>query len=118
MSDDPKEPLECNGSCPSRQLHSEALPPDLQTHLVAFLRSFLKDELPDVIAGVIREELGLLRQAADAPLDSRQAAARLNISLRKLDELVAGGDLRPLRLGRKRLFPQAQIDAFLRKCQR
>ena len=53
-----------------------------------------------------------------APLDSSQAAARLNVSRRKLDELVAGGHLRPLRIGRKRLFPQTQLDCFLRQCAR
>ncbi len=53
-----------------------------------------------------------------APLDSAQAAGRLNISRRKLDELVAGGHLRPLRVGRKRLFPQEQLDSFLRLCER
>lgn len=113
-----KDGLDCNGSNRCVQPHSEALPPDLQAHLVSFLRSFLKDELPDVIAGVVREELDVLKQETEAPLDSRQAAARLNVSIRKLDELVAAGELRPLRLGRKRLFPQAQLESFLRKCQR
>lgn len=48
-------------------------------------------------------------------LDSRQAAAYINISLRKLDELCAGGDLRPVRIGRKRLFPREQLHSLLKR---
>lgn len=95
--------------------HSEAFPPDLQAHLVAFLRSFLKDELPDLIGNIIHDKIGELNRKEKAPLDTKQACRRLNISRRKLDELVAAGKLRPIRIGRKRLFPEEQLDAFLRQ---
>ena len=48
-------------------------------------------------------------------LDARQAARYINISLRKLDELCAGGELRPLRIGRKRLFPREQLHGLLKR---
>lgn len=47
--------------------------------------------------------------------DARQAARYINISLRKLDELCAGGDLRPVRIGRKRLFPREQLQGLLKR---
>ena len=48
-------------------------------------------------------------------LDAKQAASYINISLRKLDELCAGGDLRPVRIGRKRLFPREQLHGLLKR---
>ena len=102
-------------------LQSEAMPSDLQTHLATFLRSFLTDELPAVIAGVVRDEIEALKQElADDKhemLEHKRAARRLGISPRKLDQLVAAGDIRPLRIGRKRVYPSAQLEAFLRRCR-
>ncbi|MFQ5570008.1 MAG: helix-turn-helix domain-containing protein [Rhodothermales bacterium] len=110
-----------SGSPGASPLHSEAMPPDLQAHLVTFLRSFLEEELPDVIAGVVRDEIDTLRQdLADDKhemLEHKRAARRLGISPRKLDQLVAAGDVRPLRIGRKRVYPSAQLEAFLRRCR-
>lgn len=48
-------------------------------------------------------------------LDANQAAQYINISKRKLDELCAGGDLRPVRIGRKRLFPKEQLQGLLKR---
>ena len=48
-------------------------------------------------------------------LNSREAARYIGISLRKLDELCAGGDLRPVRIGRKRLFPREQLHGLLKR---
>ncbi|MEX2400552.1 MAG: excisionase family DNA-binding protein [Rhodothermales bacterium] len=48
-------------------------------------------------------------------LDAKQAACYVNISLRKLDELQAAGELRPIRIGRKRLFLREQLDALLKR---
>lgn len=48
-------------------------------------------------------------------LDAKQAAQYINISLRKLDELCAGGELRPVRIGRKRLFPREQLHGLLKR---
>lgn len=47
-------------------------------------------------------------------LDSKATAAALSISPRKLDELVAERRLRPVRIGRKRLFPRGQVEGFVR----
>lgn len=87
----------------------------------------LKEEIREIITEVVSDQVDALREEvaallkntqaeAQAPLDSKQACKRLNCSRRKLDELVALGELRPLRLGRKRLFPAEQLEAFLRKC--
>ena len=73
------------------------------------------DEICKAVREVVREELRAYEPEAEAPYDSDQAATRLNISRRKLDELVAAGKLRPIRIGRKRLFPREQLDAFLRQ---
>lgn len=48
-------------------------------------------------------------------LDFRQSAQYLNISPRKLDDLVANGDIRPLRIGRKRLFMREQLLSLLKR---
>ena len=76
------------------------------------------EEIREAVRSVIREELHSRGPEAEAPYDSEQAATRLNISRRKLDELVAAGTLRPIRIGRKRLFPREQLDAFLRQAAR
>jgi len=50
-----------------------------------------------------------------AALDAKQSAAFLNVSLRKFDELCANGDLRPLRIGKKRLFMREQLLSLLKR---
>lgn len=101
-------------------------PPAGAIPLADFLRSFLRDELPEVLARVVREEIEALKQEieesrqqqaeeAQAVLDTRQTCTRLNVSPRKLDQLVAAGYLKPIRIGRKRLFPVTQIDGLLRQ---
>ena len=47
-------------------------------------------------------------------LDSKATAAALSISPRKLDQLVAENRIRPVRIGRKRLFPRGQVEGFVR----
>ena len=103
-----------------RPLDSEALPLEMREYLDTF-HSFLKDELPDMIASAVRQEIKALKQPTVDPkalLDSRQACERLNVSRRKLDSLVASGALTPIKIGRKNLYPPSQIEAFLRRCSR
>lgn len=50
-------------------------------------------------------------------LNSRQAARFINISPRKLDELCASGDLKPSRIGKKRLFTRDQLTGLLRRAE-
>ena len=78
----------------------------------------LREQIGEVVREAVRAELSNHRPQPEALLDSKQARAWLNISPRKLDEIVAAGKLRPLRIGRKRLFPVAQVEGFLRECAR
>lgn len=89
---------------------SDRLAPDVVEQIAEAIRTVLERELRDVVLG--------RSPSAESPLDTKQTCQRLNISPRKLDELVALGELRPLRVGRKRLFPQEQLTAFLRRCAR
>lgn len=104
--DDPKKKLPSES--PDEQVSSDAIS--------SSLRRVLHEEVPDLIRTTIRDELDLKSLEAQRPLDTSQACMLLNISARKLDQLVASGQLRPLRIGRKRLFPREQLDAFLRRC--
>lgn len=81
------------------------------------LRDLLREFAP-LLAQLIREELAKAGDHQDPPLDTDQACRRLNISRRKLDDLVAAREIRPLRIGRKRLFPVSQLEAFLKRCER
>ncbi len=49
-------------------------------------------------------------------LSSKLAADYLGISLRMLDGLCAEKRLKPIRIGRKRLFDTRSLDAFIRNC--
>lgn len=44
-----------------------------------------------------------------------EAARLLSISLRTLDSLLARGELRARRVGRRVVFPVAELERFLRK---
>ena len=88
------------------------------TSFAASVSQEIADSLGNCIRSEIEEALNTSLHDAKAPLDSKQACERLNCSLRKLDQLVAEGKLRPLRLGRKRLFPLEQLEGFLRRCAR
>ena len=74
----------------------------------------LIDEMRKAAFEGAKDALDLYEDVRPAVYDTRQTAHYLNISVRKLDELVAARELRPLRIGRKRLFPVAQLDGFLR----
>lgn len=103
-----------NGPPPTASLHSEAMPPDLANFIARQFKA-LRDDLPHLIADVIREELREQQTVRPENYDSKETATYLNISPRKLDELVAGGYLKPLRIGRKRLFPVEQLQGLLRQ---
>ena len=109
----PKHTERNNGLLPTTSLHSEAMPPDL-TNFIARQFKELRDDLSRLIADIIRDELREQHTVQPENYDSKEAATYLNISPRKLDELVAGGYLKPLRIGRKRLFPVEQLRGLLR----
>lgn len=100
--------------------HRLSAPKDFSPREVELLRSAVREELEPLWQELqaMREELQSRSIEDEAPLDAKDAAKRLNISLRKLDELVADRQIRPLRIGQKRLFPREQLDSFLRNLAR
>jgi len=47
-------------------------------------------------------------------LSRHEAAHSLGISLRTIDYLIAGKEIRTIRVGRRRLIPQTELARFLR----
>jgi excisionase family DNA binding protein len=45
----------------------------------------------------------------------KEAAKSLGVSLRTLETLIALGELRSIRVGRRRLIPIAELDRFTRR---
>ncbi len=80
----------------------------------------LRRAIADVVGEAVREALRGSSETPDATklLDSRTAADQLNVSLRTLDRIVASGDLRPVRIGRRRFFHVETVDAFVRELGR
>lgn len=101
----------------------------------------LSDEIRGLLRGLrrevtaLREELSSLRGAVDDTLPAKEASAadgtaagalltreeaaeRLRISMRTLDDLEASGRLRAVRIGRRVLYNPAALDAFIRQQSR
>ena len=57
-------------------------------------------------------------QAGIVPYTRHQTADRLSVSIRKLDELVSAGEIKPIAIGRKRVFTREAVDTFLRRAAR
>lgn len=83
----------------------------------------LSDEIRGLLNGLreevhaLREELQTLREPdEDALLTREEAADRLRISTRTLDDLEASGRLRAVRIGRRVLYHPATLDAYIRSC--
>ncbi len=95
--------------------HSEAFPPDV---LAARLEA-LKADLTEHITETIRQlNAQLLKEhAALKPLMSVEDVAKaLNVSVRTVETLIAGGELRPLWIkGQRRFHPDA-VGAYVRRC--
>jgi len=47
-------------------------------------------------------------------LTKRDAAFALSVSLRTIDSLIAGGELKTTRIGRRRLIPRRALEIFAR----
>jgi len=82
--------------------------------LFAIQRIDLHRLLASEISVAIEKQVSRVSVERDALLDSRQVCILLNCSRRKLDHLVSGGELKPIRIGRKRLFARHVIDQFIR----
>ena len=83
----------------------------------------LSDEIRGLLDGLrkevhaLREELETLREPDDGKLLTREEAAdRLRISTRTLDDLEASGRLQAVRIGRRVLYHPDMLDAYIRSC--
>jgi excisionase family DNA binding protein len=52
-------------------------------------------------------------RASGQALDVKQAAARLGVSVKMVQELVASGEIRSVKVGRRRLIAASTIDRLL-----
>lgn len=86
------------------------------------IRSLLRGLRKEVAA--LRDELASLRETTsdsgedDTLLTRQEAAKRLRISTRTLDDLEAGGRLQAVRIGRRVLYHPSTLDAFVRRQSR
>ena len=72
------------------------------------------DELRQLIRTEVRHALERVENGPRT-FTRKQAADRLSVSIRKLDELVSEGHLKPISIGRKRVFTRECIESFLRR---
>jgi excisionase family DNA binding protein len=80
-----------------------------------FVNAFVERLVEGLLEQVDRraEQLAAERSGERAALDIRAAAARLGISQRGVERLVASGRLPSLKVGRRRLIPVQAISHFL-----
>jgi len=83
----------------------------------------LTDEIRSLLRGLrsdvqsLRAEIDSLRgtnDTEDSLLTREEAAERLRISTRTLDDLEASGRLQAVRIGRRVLYHPATLDAYIR----
>lgn len=66
----------------------------------------------------LRQELAKERGAPVPLLDTNGVAAYLNVSKRKVSELIASGELLPIKIGRRNRFTFEMVDTYLRRTTR
>ena len=79
----------------------------------------LSDAALDAIADRLADRLSTLPSAPPPLLNSAEVADWLNVSERTVDNLVALGELIPVRVtpsGRGRRFERRGVEAFIRRC--
>lgn len=79
----------------------------------------LSDAALDAIADRLADRLSTLPSAPPPLLTSTEVADWLNVSERTVDNLVALGELIPVRVtpsGRGRRFERRGVEAFIRRC--
>ena len=83
------------------------MPPQTADDLAEMLRAAVREAVSEAVAPFAR--------FSGPAFDAETAAAYVGISLRSLDELVARGEIRPVRpTPRSRRFLRETLDAFLR----
>jgi len=91
----------------------EALSPISSETLYRHLRSLQKD-----VHSILSKLDQLDGTDPDALLTRQEAADRLRVSTRTLDDLEASGRLQAIRIGRRVLYHPATLDAFIRQQSR
>lgn len=89
---------------------------DTEPLLIDEIRSLLHGLRQEVQA--IRKDIDSIRgenDSGDALLTRDEAADRLRISTRTLDDIEASGRLQAVRIGRRVLYHPATLDAFIRR---
>lgn len=81
---------------------------------VQALQQAAAEELRRIIRTEVRHALERVENGPQT-FTRKQAADRLSVSIRKLDELVSEGHLKPISIGRKRVFTRECIESFLRR---
>ena len=90
--------------------------------LLDAFRSVLREELPQIVEGVLSRLIdqlpapGAVKTDAPALLNVQEAADVLRISKRKLETIIAGGSLPVLWIGGQRRIHPDTLTAFQRKC--
>lgn len=74
--------------------------------------SAIEDALRPLVAAMIREELARRESAPVRLLSVRETCERLGISRTSLNLAMRRGDLVPVRVGRRVLFPESAIAAL------
>lgn len=91
------------------------------------LEDSLRGELRALVDGLrddvqaLREEVQALRrrEAPDGPdalLTREEAANRLRISVRTLDDMAEAGEIQPVRVRGRVLYALETVDAFIQRC--
>jgi excisionase family DNA binding protein len=80
--------------------------------------------LAEALGAVVRQavhaalgEVSLATVNSDSMLDVPAAAGRIALSVTKTKRLIAAGELRSVLVGRRRLVPVSEIDAYIRRLQ-
>lgn len=92
----------------------QVVPSGIVTAAVSLLKPYFpaltEEELPGIIANGITSER---EETWAKPLTRKQAADRLNISIRSLDYLVADGKLNACKIGKSVRIDPASVSALL-----
>jgi excisionase family DNA binding protein len=87
------------------KIHFE-LTPDLREEFKAFIKETIAAEMRAHVATVRSEQKSLTR---------KEAAIKLSIGLNSVDKLIASGELRSRRVGKRILIPETELESFLKQ---
>jgi excisionase family DNA binding protein len=82
------------------------LTPDLREEFKAFIKETIAAEMRAHVATVRSEQKSLTR---------KEAAIKLSIGLNSVDKLIASGEFRSRRVGKRILIPETELESFLKQ---